>query len=653
MPTITFSISTSKILEFKYKGSKRQDYSLHYAAAIGDAKLTFDALKNGQQVDTILDGITPLHAAARAGNTTVVHMLVGARANLNAERLPYKSENLHKDDASSGDVALKFRRVWRSGYTGTLGCTPLHFAAANGHFGVMGFLLKQGADFSKADTRGITPLMLAESMGQKNSATILRNWAINHASVNIPTPSTSTIKIAPKKLSIKRSLESFISRSWRGSLVNPKRTRSSSTMRHVGDHSQSLVSLSSGSMGIGQDAEDTEEEIPGSLNPLEALAQPPDTSEAQFELAENLNAVPEVLSVAAEPIVGSIAKGLEIGDRESPGFDALSNGTPAGLTCQPRASLQTTSDQSSRHSAISRLMTATEVVRHLSRHGCEDLTEQMDQSSFSEYPLSSGGFGDVYRGCFHNGTKIAIKTVRDPVPFSEDSKKSLKNAARELYIWSKCEHSNVLPLLGLAVFRNHLGMVSGWMENGNLISYIKRNPNSNRWEMSTQICDGVAYLHHEDVGIVHGDLKGANIVISAEGIPMLTDFGNAVLQDYTLRFTHTTHKNGLSAPELIDEGDTTHSIAADVYALGMTILETFTGRVPFYGKADRAVYAAVMKHKIPERPHEIPSDNDQANGLWSVLESCWDPKPANRPTASEVANLIKEISTRGKLQHGA
>ncbi|QRV84418.1 Serine/threonine-protein kinase [Ceratobasidium sp. AG-Ba] len=592
MPTITFSISTSKILEFKYKGSKRQDYSLHYAAAIGDAKLTFDALKNGQQVDTILDGITPLHAAARAGNTTVVHMLVGARANLNAERLPYKSENLHKDDASSGDVALKFRRVWRSGYTGTLGCTPLHFAAANGHFGVMGFLLKQGADFSKADTRGITPLMLAESMGQKNSATILRNWAINHASVNIPTPSTSTIKIAPKKLSIKRSLESFIS---------------------------------------------PEEEIPGSLNPLEALAQPPDTSEAQFELAENLNAVPEVLSVAAEPIVGSIAKGLEIGDRESPGFDALSNGTPAGLTCQPRASLQTTSDQSSRHSAISRLMTATEVVRHLSRHGCEDLTEQMDQSSFSEYPLSSG--------------------VRDPVPFSEDSKKSLKNAARELYIWSKCEHSNVLPLLGLAVFRNHLGMVSGWMENGNLISYIKRNPNSNRWEMSTQICDGVAYLHHEDVGIVHGDLKGANIVISAEGIPMLTDFGNAVLQDYTLRFTHTTHKNGLSvrwaAPELIDEGDTTHSIAADVYALGMTILETFTGRVPFYGKADRAVYAAVMKHKIPERPHEIPSDNDQANGLWSVLESCWDPKPANRPTASEVANLIKEISTRGKLQHGA
>ncbi|KAG9085027.1 hypothetical protein FS749_004741 [Ceratobasidium sp. UAMH 11750] len=62
--------------------------------------------------------------------------------------------------------------------------------------------------------------------------------------------------------------------------------------------------------------------------------------------------------------------------------------------------------------------------------------------------------------------------------------------------------------------------------------------------MSMGIADGLAYLH--DIGVVHGDLKGQNVLVAHDGDPMLTDFGNAVLQTSTLIFTATTQANALS-----------------------------------------------------------------------------------------------------------
>ena len=47
----------------------------------------------------------------------------------------------------------------------------------------------------------------------------------------------------------------------------------------------------------------------------------------------------------------------------------------------------------------------------------------------------------------------------------------VQHAARELYTWNKCSHPNIMPLLGLAVFRDRIGMVAPWMENGTLRSY--------------------------------------------------------------------------------------------------------------------------------------------------------------------------------------
>ncbi|KAG8724263.1 hypothetical protein FRC09_020551 [Ceratobasidium sp. 395] len=109
-------------------------------------------------------------------------------------------------------------------------------------------------------------------------------------------------------------------------------------------------------------------------------------------------------------------------------------------------------------------------------------------------------------------------------------------------------------------------MVSPWMENGNLMTYIKRNSSVNRYQLCTEVAQGLAYLHKREM--VHGDLKAANVLISDRGVAMLTDFGNAILSLSTVQFGGTETGCKISAPELMMESGK-HSRPADVYALGM------------------------------------------------------------------------------------
>ncbi|KAG8699510.1 hypothetical protein FRC09_006579, partial [Ceratobasidium sp. 395] len=75
---------------------------------------------------------------------------------------------------------------------------------------------------------------------------------------------------------------------------------------------------------------------------------------------------------------------------------------------------------------ISSFMTIHQTIQHLCEHGCQDVTERLDIDSSSTFPLSSGGFGDVYRGRFKDATPIAIKTMRLQISSTELGQKSLK-----------------------------------------------------------------------------------------------------------------------------------------------------------------------------------------------------------------------------------
>ncbi|QRW06409.1 Tyrosine kinase family catalytic domain protein [Ceratobasidium sp. AG-Ba] len=299
-------------------------------------------------------------------------------------------------------------------------------------------------------------------------------------------------------------------------------------------------------------------------------------------------------------------------------------------------------------SSITSTMTPEEIVSQLSARGCADMTDQLDMTTCSERPISSGGFGDIYRCTLKNGVEVAIKTIRLYEDSSERDQKVLKYAARELYTWSKCKHINVQPLLGLVMFRGQIGMIARWESNGSLPLYLERHAEANRCIMSTQIAEGLLYLH--DSGVIHGDLKGANVLVSRYGVAQLADFGNATLNEYTLMFSKTSTKESLSprwaAPELFRGAKC--SVQADIYALGMTILETITGDVPYPDKTEYAVMFAVMFEKAyPERPDTHIPNSEQGDSLWSLLKSCWEFEPEKRPSAAEVARKMAGITDEG------
>ncbi|KAF8603021.1 kinase-like protein [Ceratobasidium sp. AG-I] len=226
--------------------------------------------------------------------------------------------------------------------------------------------------------------------------------------------------------------------------------------------------------------------------------------------------------------------------------------------------------------------------------------------------------------------------------------------ARELYTWSKFHHENVLELLGVANFQDRIAMVSPWMDNGALPNYIAQRRNVDRYLICLQITNGLTYLH--DMGTVHGDIKGFNILVSKDGTAKIADFGNTLLNEYTLQFTDTTSSSGLStrwtAPELL-EGRTPRSFEADVYALGMTILEVITGLPPYHDKSDSAVmYAVGIKRAHPPRPDTIPATTQRGNALWALLLRCWAYEPEARLKAREVLDAMKDMQVRVYRRNG-
>ncbi|KDN36274.1 hypothetical protein RSAG8_10962, partial [Rhizoctonia solani AG-8 WAC10335] len=104
-----------------------------------------------------------------------------------------------------------------------------------------------------------------------------------------------------------------------------------------------------------------------------------------------------------------------------------------------------------------------------------------------------------------------------------------------------------------------------------------------------------------------------------------------------------------AAPELIMPEDGRVSMPADIYALGMTILEIITGKQPYDHIArELAVFGEILKGKLPPRPfHYIPTNSKNGEALWSLLLSCWRFNPKERPTAGEVEKSLSCIAMEG------
>ncbi|KAG8713010.1 hypothetical protein FRC09_019225 [Ceratobasidium sp. 395] len=147
-----------------------------------------------------------------------------------------------------------------------------------------------------------------------------------------------------------------------------------------------------------------------------------------------------------------------------------------------------------------------------------------------------------------------------------------------------------------------------------------------------------------------------NVLLSNNGGVQLADFGNAVLASSALLFTESSStRSGFSvrwaAPEQL-QAEVAYSREADIYSLGMTILEIISRQQPYaYIPNEAAVVAAILiKRQRPKRPEDmIPTNSHRGDALWSLLESCWSWDPKDRPEAPSVVRKIETIKPKGLL----
>ncbi|KAH6906247.1 TKL/TKL-ccin protein kinase [Coprinopsis sp. MPI-PUGE-AT-0042] len=261
--------------------------------------------------------------------------------------------------------------------------------------------------------------------------------------------------------------------------------------------------------------------------------------------------------------------------------------------------------------------------------------------------ITSGAFGDVWRGVLR-GQAVAMKVMRT----TKRPEDILRNYSKEAVVWSQLRHPNVLPFYGIYCWTPHAGthlermaLLSPWLDAGNAIEYLRHHSNVDKESLVLDIAQGLNYLHTFQPAIVHGDLKGNNILINCAGRACLADFGLSKLITDETWVTSPGPSSGFygceyfSAPELLfwelDQGDQRASVVisapsktteSDVYAFGCVCYQIYTGKPRFFELHIMARLLAVRENVKCSKP------SDMSDKLWESVEACWNTLLEARPT---------------------
>lgn len=241
--------------------------------------------------------------------------------------------------------------------------------------------------------------------------------------------------------------------------------------------------------------------------------------------------------------------------------------------------------------------------------------------------LGRGGMSDVYEAVDErNGTTVALKIVRSGDP---EFVRRLTQEARAL---ESFEHPGLIRLLDTGLAGDDAFLVMEFVDGPTLAESLQKGPLSapDSAALGARLADALAYVHER--GIVHRDLKPSNILQSSKGDAWIGDFGIAQLHDATtLTAAGTTLGTVVyMAPEQLEGGPVGPS--ADVWSLGIVLLECLTGRRVYEGSPSEIV-ASRMAGPVPV-PRDLPVP-------WKlVLGGMLDFRPDQRLSAAQVATLL-------------
>ncbi|MDG4763948.1 protein kinase [Solwaraspora sp. WMMD406] len=248
--------------------------------------------------------------------------------------------------------------------------------------------------------------------------------------------------------------------------------------------------------------------------------------------------------------------------------------------------------------------------------------------------IARGAIGSVWRGeDLSDGSQVAVKLLR---PEAAEQSDLVAGFHAEATILSRLDHPNVIRLRARVTAGDRQALVLDLIEGTDLRHRIRRDgplPAAVALDVAAQVADALAYLH--DLGIAHGDVKPANLLVPADGGQVrLIDFGAARTSADSDLPRPTLATPEYVAPEVVGGGRPAGP--ADVYALGIVLFELLCGRSPYRGGSASDVLAR-HGHCVPVPPPGLPPM------VWSVFERCLAVAADDRPDARSLAARLRGL----------
>jgi serine/threonine protein kinase/photosystem II stability/assembly factor-like uncharacterized protein len=257
--------------------------------------------------------------------------------------------------------------------------------------------------------------------------------------------------------------------------------------------------------------------------------------------------------------------------------------------------------------------------------------------------LGAGGMGVVYRARDEVLNRdVALKLL---APGAID-KVGRDHLLREAQTASSLSHPSICTIHQVGQSGNDFYVVMELIEGKSLSDLITLTGLSmdTVTRYGTQIADALAHAH--DRGIAHRDLKGSNVMVTAEGRVKVLDFGLATriereeISELTLSYEALESKLvgtlPYMAPEILRGQKGDH--LSDIWALGVLLYEAAGGRLPFRGNTGFEVSSAILREPPPPLPPSVPY------GLAAVIQRCLMKEPPERyQRASEVRAALEAL----------
>ncbi len=246
-------------------------------------------------------------------------------------------------------------------------------------------------------------------------------------------------------------------------------------------------------------------------------------------------------------------------------------------------------------------------------------------------PIGGGAMGTVWRAQDEKLDRtVAIKELLLPHDHDEQRTQEAKNRAmREARIAARLQHSHAITVFAVLEEEDRPWLVMEYLPSKSLALVLGEEPATvdDAIRVGVQISSALAGAHR--AGVVHRDVKPANILVSEDGTAKITDFGiSRAIGDVKLTATgEIAGTPAYLAPEVARGEDA--DFAADVFSLGATLYAAVEGQSP-YGTADNPIallYKASSGEIVPP---------EKAGRLTPLLLRMLASEPAERPSMDEV-----------------